>query len=436
METNLGDMLVEAGKITSAQLDEALKCQVIFGGRIGTNLIELGYLNENELAYFLSQKLRVPAADPHHLMNLPPDLVDIIPRDIVEKFKVVPYSLDKKRLNLVMIDPLNLAAIDEISFRTGYIIIPMVAPEVRIFCALEKYYEIKREMRYINVSQSISRHKTERKEPSTEVPQSKGNICKNPTEEEPATAAVLAESGDLEFSSVFEGFHTLPGDQDVVDFSTLNKQESLPKLPVAGVASPPAAFSATPPLRAEMSAGESAIAAVHPETAIAQAEGALFTLDDFALALAESRDREEIAEALMKYLGQQFTRCALFRVRGNNATGWRAIVKKRPIEDFEELQIDFSQPSALKLVTEGKSFYLGAMLETVNNRLMLAAMGSGTLPTALLLPLLMMGRVVAVLYVDGEQAILSEKLPELQKIVAKAALAFEILILRTKILVH
>ncbi len=400
MNTNLGEMLIEAGKITAVQLDEALKCQVIFGGRLGTNLIELGYLEERDLAEVLSQKTRVPSADPDKLMNLPPDLIGLIPRDIAEKYKVVPYSVDKKRLNLVMADPLNLAALDEISFRTGFIVIPMIAPEVRIFLALEKYYEIRREMRYIRVSKEIAQGRktqTDKMEPTVKPAVQQAPVASStPGQQAPSEMSSL-EVELLELAEDFEGFHTIPGTVDE---------------PPQTSSSPSVAASTVPAVK----------------------EGEPYTLELLAMDLAESRDREGIADVLVKYFGQEFTRCALFIVKGNKATGWRSIVKKRPIEDFDAFQIDFTEPSTLKLVAEGKSFYLGPIPETVNNRLMLAAMGSGTLPTALFVPLLMSGRVVAVLYVDGEQATLGERLPELQKIIAKASLAFEILILRTKIL--
>ncbi len=399
---NLGEMLIEAGKITAGQLDEALKCQVIFGGRLGTNLIELGYLDEDDLAEFLSKKTRVPAADPDKLMNIPPDLISVIPRDIAEKFKVIPYSIDKKRLNLVMADPLNLAVLDEISFRTGFIVIPMVAPEVRIFLALEKYYEIRREMRYIRVSKEVTQwRQTDKREtevvqtaPARETAVGKRTVTEKTAAPQPPSSL---EVELLELAEEFEGFHTLPEESAVEPSTAVSSVIAPPKAPAPKGDEP-------------------------------------YTMEALAMDLAESRDREGIADVLVKYLGQDFTRCALFIVKGNNATGWRAMVKRRPIDDFDALQIKFDEPSTLKLVAEGKSFYLGPVPETVNNRLMLAAMGSGTLPSALLVPLLMSGRVVAVLYVDGEQATLGERLPELQKIIAKASLAFEILILRTKIL--
>lgn len=70
----LGELLVDAGKITPAQLEETLKGQAIFGGRFGTNLVEMGYLEEQELAHFLSQKTGIAHTSPELLMDIPPPM--------------------------------------------------------------------------------------------------------------------------------------------------------------------------------------------------------------------------------------------------------------------------------------------------------------------------------------------------------------------------
>ena len=165
MRSKLGEILIKANLITHEQLDDCLKSQVIFGGKLGTNLIELGYLAEEDLAAYLSRIMGVPAAPADQIMSLPSEIVSVIPRELVEKYKVVPLSLDRKRLTLAMMNPSDIAAIDEISFITGLVIMPVVAPELRILCALEKYYDIRREKRYISFSGGNRGRQREGKEP-------------------------------------------------------------------------------------------------------------------------------------------------------------------------------------------------------------------------------------------------------------------------------
>ena len=83
------------------------------------------------------------------MQNIPENVIKIISPEMAEKHKVIPVSVTGKKLTLAMEDPRNLKTIDEISFRTGYIIVPILALEVRLVFALENYYGIKRTMRYI-----------------------------------------------------------------------------------------------------------------------------------------------------------------------------------------------------------------------------------------------------------------------------------------------
>jgi hypothetical protein len=155
---------------------------------------------------------------------------------------------------------------------------------------------------------------------------------------------------------------------------------------------------------------------------------------DAALALlAEARDRDAIAETLVAYVGQNFARVALFMVKGKIAAGWKARVRKEPVPGFESFQLPLDEPSALKIVADTKNFYLGPILDAMGNTKTMAALGGGAPSSALLIPLLMMGRVVTIFYVDGGED-LGRNLFELQKLVGKASLAFEILILKSKIL--
>src|SRR6185369_4925380 len=115
-------------------------------------------------AQFLSQKLGGPHASPEQLTNIPPHIIRLIPEEIVRKYRVVPVALNNRKLSLAMADPSDFAAIDEISFRTGYIVMPLITPELRLVGAMEKYYNIKRELRYIPVAGGSRGNRTARAE--------------------------------------------------------------------------------------------------------------------------------------------------------------------------------------------------------------------------------------------------------------------------------
>ncbi|QWV93218.1 general secretion pathway protein GspE [Geomonas oryzisoli] len=155
MAARLGEMLLKVGALNAAQLEQVLNAQAIYGGRLGTNLVEMGLVEEDQLARVLSEQLGVPCVDHDLLAEIPQSLLGLLPLELVERFRVLPVSLDGKRLVIAMADPSDFKAIDEIGFITGLVIIPRVCSELRLNIALECSYGIKRPMRYIPVQGGI-----------------------------------------------------------------------------------------------------------------------------------------------------------------------------------------------------------------------------------------------------------------------------------------
>jgi hypothetical protein len=151
MALKLGEALIKGSLITKDQLKLALERQVIFGGRIGTNLVELGILRERELASFLSSFFKVPAVDPSLLVSIDEETISCISRETAEKYKIVPFRKERNRLSLAMLEPRSMARIDELRFVTGFEIIPHAITELRLLHALEKYYGAERDLRYISI---------------------------------------------------------------------------------------------------------------------------------------------------------------------------------------------------------------------------------------------------------------------------------------------
>jgi len=152
--TKLGELLLGAGLITPAQLDEALRSQMIFGGKLGTNLVELGYITSTALAKFLSAQLKIPCAEASELEEVPESVLKIVPGELADRHKVFPLGVKRQSLRLAMAMPTDLSVVDEVGFLTGMNICPVVAPEILIVYALEKHYGIQRPARYVRVGAS------------------------------------------------------------------------------------------------------------------------------------------------------------------------------------------------------------------------------------------------------------------------------------------
>lgn len=155
MSARLGEMLLKIGALTEAELEQVLNAQSIYGGRLGTNLVEMGLVAEDELARTLSEQLGVPFVDSAMLDGVPEALLSIVPHSVVERYRVLPIAVDGRRLTVAMADPSAFRAMEEIGFSTGLIVIPRVCSELRLSLALERYYGIKRPVRYIPVEGGV-----------------------------------------------------------------------------------------------------------------------------------------------------------------------------------------------------------------------------------------------------------------------------------------
>lgn len=155
MAQRLGQVLIDRGLITASQLELALRNQLSLGGHLGTSLLELGLVDEEDLGDVLADTLRVPYARPKMFRRVPGAVVRALPERVVAEYRAVPFREHDKTLDVAMINPRDLPAIDALTFASGCRISPWVSPEVRILEAMEKLYDIPREIRYIVIGRSL-----------------------------------------------------------------------------------------------------------------------------------------------------------------------------------------------------------------------------------------------------------------------------------------
>ncbi len=136
----LGDRLVQAGIITTDQLGKALEEQKRNGGILGSNLIKLGYISEGDLSRFLSKQYGFPAIDLSKI-EISPELLKLVPLEVVQKQKVLPVSRAGSTLVIATSDPTNYLVFDDIKFLTGYNIDVVVTGESSLKDAINKYYD-------------------------------------------------------------------------------------------------------------------------------------------------------------------------------------------------------------------------------------------------------------------------------------------------------
>src|SRR5580700_4519228 len=139
MPVRIGELLLKEKRITADQLQQALNHQKAGGGKLGYNLVKMGFVKDEQITALLSKQYGVPSIN---LAQFKIDLtiVKLVPTETARKYQIIPLSRSGSTLTIAMTDPTNVFAMDDIKFMTGYTVEPVVASEVAITDAIEKYY--------------------------------------------------------------------------------------------------------------------------------------------------------------------------------------------------------------------------------------------------------------------------------------------------------
>jgi len=140
LKDRLKEILIRDKHISQEDLQKALKEQESVGGELSKILIKLKLIDEDILTQVLSESLGLPPINISRL-KVDPEVIQIIPRAIAVKYKIMPISLMGDQLTLAMADPLNIFIIDNVKALTGYTISPIIGKSKEIMETIEKYYQ-------------------------------------------------------------------------------------------------------------------------------------------------------------------------------------------------------------------------------------------------------------------------------------------------------
>ena len=139
MSQRLGDLLVKEKIITPEQLEQATKAQKEQNCRLGSALVKLGFLTDEDVTNFLSRQYGVPAINLSYF-EIDAAVVKLIPYETAKRYQILPLSRVGASLTIAMVDPTNVFAMDDIKFMTGFNIEPVVASESSILEGIDKAY--------------------------------------------------------------------------------------------------------------------------------------------------------------------------------------------------------------------------------------------------------------------------------------------------------
>jgi hypothetical protein len=439
----LGQLLVARGWITVQQLNRALQNQGVVGGRVGTCLLEMEAISEENLLKGLSEHMGVPAVSLDDLRGIPGEVLGLIPDKIARRCRAVPFRVVGSRLDVAMVDPRNLAALDEIAFASGKRVNVHVAHELRILEALERFYreEMPSRLSLLMERMNRARYFWERDKPAEPEPPAGGlgDV------ELPALGHSLREMGAPQRPRVAPA-PARPAPPPPVPTAPVVPAPVRPAAPPVAVANPvKPAKPAEPPARpapprpsiqtVTMTEEERAAlgrqqAQPEPAKATPQSLPSPGSVEEVEAALGRTFDREEVARIVLGFVVRSYARAALFQVAKERVSAWMG-QGEMDIPIFQKFSAGFDQPSLFLNLRQGSSLYIGPLPPMPVHRELARAWG-GELPRdCILLPVRVKDRLVAILYADGglKSGI---GLPELQSVAAAAGAALERCILHRK----
>jgi hypothetical protein len=342
----LGDMLVEERLCSMAQIEEALETQVVHGGRLGTNLVELGFLQEKDLARMLGKQHNVAYA----VGDMQPDPAAMAFADnrFFDDHDLLPMRVDATRLTVAVMDPRRIDALDQLGFKAGKRVVPVVVPEFRMSQLLRRYCKAFRNLRPIDMNTL---------RPSKQAQEAEAQAARGDeliSEEEFAKLYAKAAGGE---------------DEEIIEGIALEPE------PTAPHASPGVAAPAGP----------------HVEPlSFAEAQALL----------SKSEDREDVARNVLRFAVSKFKRALLLSVQGDLVTGWHGAGQGVHERAVRRIGVSLREANSFRLVRDTKSHYVGALKRGPGTAVFFKMLGGGFPTSAVMMPLLVRGKLVHILYVD------------------------------------
>jgi type IV pilus assembly protein PilB len=185
MSAKLGETLLREQLISPQQLKDALDYQRSNGGRLGSTLVKLGFLSDEEITAVLSRQYGVPSVN-LSLFEIDDSAVKLIPQEVAQKYMVLPLSRVGATLTVAMVDPTNVFAIDDIKFMTGFGVEPVVVSEAAMQEAMEKYYG---SAKSLDIFRDIIEDVTK-------------DASKSPFDEDAADLEVIEEAEEIDFDNM------------------------------------------------------------------------------------------------------------------------------------------------------------------------------------------------------------------------------------------
>lgn len=465
MTQKLGDWLIGRGKLTEEQLQRGLHDKAFFGERLGHSLIKLGFIDEDTLGEYLAEIARTRYAAARRLESVSPEVIAAVPGRLAAKYCIVPIAIEGRRLHLAMRDPKDLIALDEIAFLTGLPIEPYVATEFRLIQAIARYYNISLGTKAIPVapgppepprSKTAAPLKVAPRTPQLEVGLDGLPLNADPADlDQPFMDAAtdtppagLEASGPLPRS--LRAWREETADAAVGE----DPPAAAPRAEAAApgtattrpfAAAPPPGARPVAPAPAVRPAGPTLVARPVPgpvpsgiRSSGAQAAPAtppVLAIESASARLREAETRDDVFDAVLDFTANRFLRAALFVAQPDRVLGWSGRGGGLAPTRVRNVIVPLDRPSLFLFVRSGGDYFYGPVPDLPANAKFYLDLGCPPPARVLLMPLTIAERPAGILYADnGPDSSMAPDVQEFRRLLKKASMALEILILRNKIM--
>jgi hypothetical protein len=370
----LGEILIERGVLSLTELHTALETCHRTGGRLGTQLLEFGYIEEGMLLEALSKQLGVPSVVKVKLLHSSLEVRKLLPTAVGRRLLAVPFEENRHGVKVAMANPNDRAAMDEISAHLDSVILPHVTTEEAVLAALGGA-----ENDDADWSTSV--------EPAGLKARRSGDVGGWSRLWDPPRFRAAAL-----FRKAPRG--SRPGDVLLATFPELDEVTSRE------------ASSLEPPV-----------------------DGG-----NFSELLHRAGHRDEIGSVLARFAASIYDRVCLFSVHKQMVSGWMARGRSVVLEDLQSFSVAIDTPSLFTDIGRSES-YVGAILDNAANRELVQALAEPAPTEVVAVPVRIKQRVIAYVVCDDPGHPASQDgVDEVVMACRKAGVAFESLILRKKIL--
>ncbi len=399
----LSSLLVQDQVLTVNQVEQALQRQVIFGGDLVTNLLELGLVEEDRLVEYVARVMRQPVLPRSALEDIDPDIIARLPGHVAEGRSVIPVRFRGDSLVIACAAPPPAEVIDGISADLGAFVSVHLVLEFRLAIALNRYYGVRIPARLAGLQKRYAPDYEPRSSFGGQAPVANEVVAPSPIPAAPEKPPIIIEA-------------STPGkrpEESTIRFITKGDEREN----TAPFGHRRAVVPAVPP---------------PPEPALERPRRLSFSEATSEIRAVESRDG--ILQVFFDFARQAFDFSALFLVHGGLVQGRVAARRGGPVIDIERASFSLDGGGMFRTVHETRGVHLGPPGEAPEDVELLAQLGRQRPSNCAVIPVSLRQRIVLMLYGDsGKRGVRANRVAKLADFGREVAAAFERILLAQKL---